>query len=141
MRIGNIETDDEILLIAEIGNNHEGDFDLAKKMIHEAAEAGAQAVKFQTFIPEHYASILNENRIKQLTKFQFSFEKFANLNKNPVTVLSIIGKELKTPSAFNGIDYKEYTTLLFQIRQELNMKSFLEIDSFFNYVYWNLKEE
>ncbi|TDD77198.1 restriction endonuclease PLD domain-containing protein [Flavobacterium caseinilyticum] len=83
---------------------------------------------------------IGENIIAEIL-MTYNSEKFANLNKNPVTVLSIIGKELKTPSAFNGIDYKEYTTLLFQIRQELNMKSFLEIDSFFNYVYWNLKEE
>jgi HKD family nuclease len=83
---------------------------------------------------------IGENIIAEIL-MTYNSEKFPNLNKNPVTVLSIIGKELKTPSAFNGMDYKEYTTLLFQIRQELNMKSFLEIDSFFNYVYWNLKEE
>lgn len=33
--------------IAEIGNNHNGDFYLAKKSIEEAAKAGADAVKFQ----------------------------------------------------------------------------------------------
>ncbi len=36
-------------LIAEIGFNHEGDLNLAQKMIHAAADAGANAVKFQTF--------------------------------------------------------------------------------------------
>ncbi|QGY38973.1 N-acylneuraminate-9-phosphate synthase [Pseudodesulfovibrio cashew] len=34
-------------IVAEIGNNHQGEFDVAKQMIDEAAAAGAQAVKFQ----------------------------------------------------------------------------------------------
>ncbi len=36
-------------VIAEIGFNHEGDLDLALAMIDAAAEAGAQAAKFQTY--------------------------------------------------------------------------------------------
>jgi sialic acid synthase SpsE/sugar phosphate isomerase/epimerase len=35
------------LLIAEIGLNHNGDFETAKKLVHEAALAGANAIKFQ----------------------------------------------------------------------------------------------
>ena len=38
-----------ILIIAEAGVNHNGDLDLAKKLIDIAAEAGADLVKFQTF--------------------------------------------------------------------------------------------
>jgi sialic acid synthase SpsE len=34
-------------IVAEIGNNHQGEFEVAKRMIDEAAKAGAQAVKFQ----------------------------------------------------------------------------------------------
>ena len=37
-------------IIAEAGVNHNGDFDLAKKMIYEAKKAGADVVKFQTFV-------------------------------------------------------------------------------------------
>ena len=36
-------------LIAEIGVNHNGDLNLAKKMIDGAVKSGADAVKFQTF--------------------------------------------------------------------------------------------
>lgn len=36
-------------VIAEIGVNHNGSFDLALKLVDVAAAAGAQAVKFQTF--------------------------------------------------------------------------------------------
>ncbi len=39
-------------IIAEAGINHNGDLDLAKKLVAAAAEAGADAVKFQTHIPE-----------------------------------------------------------------------------------------
>ncbi len=37
------------LLVAEVGFNHEGSLDTAAAMIRAAAEAGADAVKFQTF--------------------------------------------------------------------------------------------
>ena len=37
------------VIIAEIGENHLGDMDLAKKMIKAAAQAGADIVKFQSF--------------------------------------------------------------------------------------------
>ena len=35
--------------VAEIGNNHNGDLETARKLIRAAADAGADAVKFQTF--------------------------------------------------------------------------------------------
>ena len=43
-------------VIAEIGNNHEGSFDRAKKLVREASKVGASAVKFQTFRTEYYVS-------------------------------------------------------------------------------------
>lgn len=36
-------------VIAEVGSNHNGDFDLARQLIDEASTAGVDAVKFQTF--------------------------------------------------------------------------------------------
>jgi N,N'-diacetyllegionaminate synthase len=39
----------KVIIIAEAGVNHNGDFDKAKKMIEAAAAAGADYVKFQTF--------------------------------------------------------------------------------------------
>lgn len=39
----------KVYIIAEAGVNHNGQIDLAKKMIDEATRAGADAVKFQTF--------------------------------------------------------------------------------------------
>ena len=39
------------IIIAEAGVNHNGKVSIAKKMIREAAKAGADFIKFQTFIP------------------------------------------------------------------------------------------
>jgi N-acetylneuraminate synthase len=41
-----------VYIVAEIGINHNGDLNLAKKMIAAAAEAGVDAVKFQKRTPE-----------------------------------------------------------------------------------------
>jgi N,N'-diacetyllegionaminate synthase len=46
------------LVIAEAGVNHNGDLDLAKKLVEAAAEAKADFVKFQTFRAEKLASSL-----------------------------------------------------------------------------------
>ncbi len=43
-------------IIAEAGVNHEGSMDLAKRLIDEAKEGGAQAIKFQTYKAETIAS-------------------------------------------------------------------------------------
>ena len=40
------------LIIAEAGVNHNGDMNLAKKLIDVAASAGADLVKFQTFLAQ-----------------------------------------------------------------------------------------
>ena len=45
-----------LYFIAEIGINHNGNFDLAKKMIKFSKEAGADAVKFQK---RHIQSLLH----------------------------------------------------------------------------------
>lgn len=72
MKIGHVNLSEEVLLIAEIGNNHEGDFSLAERLINLAAEAGAQAVKFQTIDPTKLVSASEDERIKQLERFSFS---------------------------------------------------------------------
>ena len=44
------------IIIAEAGVNHNGDIDLAKKLVVEAAAAGADLVKFQTFLANKIVS-------------------------------------------------------------------------------------
>ncbi len=79
MNIGNIDTLTQVLIIAEIGNNHEGSYALAEEMIVRAAESGVDAVKFQTIIPERLISIQQTERIKQLKRFQLTYEEFRKL--------------------------------------------------------------
>ncbi len=49
MKIGPYDTDKEVFVIAETGPAHDGNFLRAKQMIQDAAEAGAHAIKFQTY--------------------------------------------------------------------------------------------
>ena len=46
----------KVLIIAEAGVNHNGDLNLAKKMVDAAEDAGADYIKFQTFNPEKLVS-------------------------------------------------------------------------------------
>jgi N,N'-diacetyllegionaminate synthase len=45
-----------VIIIAEAGVNHNGDYELAKQLIAAAADAGADYVKFQTFKTENLVS-------------------------------------------------------------------------------------
>lgn len=81
MKIGSVDLAREVLVVAEIGNNHEGSYALAEEMIGRAAETGAQAVKFQTFIPEHYVSSQDQARLERLRKFALTFDQFGKLAK------------------------------------------------------------
>lgn len=83
---------------------------------------------------------IGENIITEIL-LSYNPTKFANLNDNPLTVLKLLGKGFPPISSFKGESYAEYVTLLDKIKIELEMNSFLEIDSFFNYVYWNLMDE
>lgn len=49
-------THSRILIIAEAGVNHNGDLDMAKRLIETAAAAGADMVKFQTFSADRLAT-------------------------------------------------------------------------------------
>ena len=46
----------DIQIVAEIGCNHNGSVETAKKMMFEAKNAGVNAVKFQSFVPEKLVS-------------------------------------------------------------------------------------
>lgn len=79
MMIGKVDLGSRVFVIAEIGNNHEGNFAVAREMLARAAETGVDAVKFQTFIPEHYVSSVDAARLERLRRFQLSPEQFAQL--------------------------------------------------------------
>lgn len=79
MRIGDLDTAERVLVIAEIGNNHEGSLALAEDLIGLAVEAGADVVKFQTIVPERLVSSWQTERIAQLRRLCLPPEAFGHL--------------------------------------------------------------
>jgi N,N'-diacetyllegionaminate synthase len=79
MRIGSFDTEKRVLLIAEIGNNHEGDVSVARELVEEAARCGADAVKFQTFRTEHYVRAADAERFERLKRFELPQEDVTGL--------------------------------------------------------------
>ena len=78
MQINQIDTDKQVFIVAEIGNNHEGDFGVAQELVRKASSAGVDAVKFQTFLPEYLAGG-DHIRFERLKGFQFSYDQFSKL--------------------------------------------------------------
>lgn len=106
----------ETFIIAEAGVNHNGSFDLAKKMVQTAVAAKVDAIKFQTFLSEECISknatmaayqkkSLNDHDGDQLSmvkKLELPFWQFEDLNKicieNQIVFLS-------TPFDLKSVDF------------------------------------
>ena len=71
----------KIFIVAEIGNNHEGNFQLAKKLIYEAYRCGVDAVKFQVFKTDLFIHNQDEKSYKKFKKFELSQKKFLLLKR------------------------------------------------------------
>jgi len=82
----------KVLIIAEAGVNHNGSLNLAKKLIDVAVEAGADAVKFQTFKAEEVISEVapmaeyqkknvgkEKSQIEMVKELELSFDDFKEL--------------------------------------------------------------
>lgn len=111
------------------------------------------------FIKEHQNNTANEvfteakalvenvygARVNYVTEIMMTFQptRFANLNSNPITVLKKeAGVYFKAHSdSFSGQNYQDYCLLIEEICNELGLKNMLEVDSFFNEIYWLLKQE
>jgi len=52
MKIGKIDTNEKVFIIAELSANHNHSIQIAKDTIYAAKEAGADAIKLQTYTPE-----------------------------------------------------------------------------------------
>jgi N-acetylneuraminate synthase len=73
-----IGENEPVYVIAEIGLNHNGDVELAKRLIDVAADAGAQAVKFQKrtpalSTPEHMKSTPRETPWGTMTYLEYRY--------------------------------------------------------------------
>ena len=79
-------------IIAEAGVNHNGDLRLAKQLVDMAKDAGADAVKFQTFKAEESTGmhaekasyqknndLMQETQLEMIRKRELPFENFAEL--------------------------------------------------------------
>lgn len=84
----------KIFIIAEAGDNHNGSLDLAFRLVDKAAEAGADCVKFQTFVTEEVISKraekaeyqkestgAEENQYEMVKKLELSFGDFRKLQQ------------------------------------------------------------
>lgn len=83
-----------VFIIAEAGVNHNGDMNLAKKLIDIAVDAGVDAVKFQTWqtellvtkeaIQAEYQTEntgVEESQYDMLKRLEFSYDEFRELKK------------------------------------------------------------
>lgn len=100
-------------LIAEAGVNYENSIHEALKMIEEAANAGADAIKFQSYKANKIASIYSPSYWdlnKESTTSQHElFEKYDSFNKKEYEILAEKSKEcgitfLSTPFDFDFAD-------------------------------------
>ena len=71
----------KIFIVAEIGNNHEGNIKNARKLIYNAKLSGADAVKFQIFKPDLFIHKNQIKRLNTLKKFQLTYNQFLSLKK------------------------------------------------------------
>ena len=108
-----------VYVIAEAGVNHNGDSDLAFKLVDEAKKAGADAIKFQVFFAKNLVAksakkakyqelntSLNETQYEMLKKLELSNETHLKLyeycQKNKINYLATAFDE----DSFNFLDKK-----------------------------------
>ena len=95
-------TNNRTYIIAEIGINHRGDIEIAKKLIDSAVRSGADAVKFQTYLTEKRALKGNIEMFDLLKNLELPFEAFKELkdysNKQKIDFFS-------TPFDKESVDY------------------------------------
>jgi sialic acid synthase SpsE len=80
MKIGSFNTEDKVLVVAEIGNNHEGDARRAAEIVRTAADCGVDAVKFQTVRAAQLVSRRETARFERLKSFELTDAQFAELS-------------------------------------------------------------
>ena len=111
-------------VIAEIGNNHEGDVNLAAELIRLAAEAGADAVKFQTIDPMKLVNPKDTTRIQQLNKFKLSNDDYFYLHSIAAEVGILF---LSTPFSLDAVDFLSPLVPAYKISSgDLNFTQLLE---------------
>jgi len=100
-----MKKDRKIFIIAEIGVNHNGSIEIAKRLINKAAESGVDAVKLQTFKADNLliksapkalyqkkATGKEESQFEMIKKLELTFDDHKELirhcKKNKISFLS-----------------------------------------------------
>ncbi len=118
------ETNTPPFLIAEAGVNHEGDINKALDLIEKAANAGADAIKFQSYKAEKLASRFSPsywNLSQEATTSQFElFKKFDAFWKKEYEVLHKHCEKagiifLSTPFDNESVDFLDELMPVFKI--------------------------
>ena len=111
-------------IIVDIGVNHEGSINVAERLINDAFEAGANAVKFQSYKAEKIASTNSPaywDRIKENSESQFElFKRYDNFGSDEYTYLAGYCQKLgidflSTPFDLDAVDYLESLVPAFKI--------------------------
>lgn len=92
-----------VIIIAEAGVNHNGELDKARKLVDIAAEAGADAVKFQTFSAERLAATSAPKASYQKDTTDASESQFEMLRK--LELPASWHEELQTRAHQKGIEF------------------------------------
>jgi N-acetylneuraminate synthase/N,N'-diacetyllegionaminate synthase len=110
----NINFNQSCFIIAEIGLNHNGDYQLAKESVIAAAKSGADAVKFQNFLTEDFLSdksILHtyKDGNNEITESLFDICKRSEFKKEWLPSLFKLCEDLgiiflSTPTSESGVD-------------------------------------
>ena len=124
-------------IIAEAGVNHEGSMELAKRLIDEAKEGGADAIKFQTYKAETIASKDSPSYwdlTKEPTDSQYRlFKKYDKFWKTEFEALARhcgdVGIEfMSTPFDVESANFLNDLMEVFKISSsDLNNKPFIDI--------------
>ncbi|SUY45706.1 N-acetylneuraminate synthase [Clostridium putrefaciens] len=114
--------DKRVFIIAEAGVNHNGNIEIAKRMVDKALEAGVDAIKFQTFISEQVVSkyaekaeyqnentLKTESQLEMVKKLELSFDRFMELKRYcDLKELEFLSTafDLDSIDFLNGLDMK-----------------------------------
>jgi len=114
--------ENKTIIIAEIGINHNGNFDLAKEMLHAAVECDVDVVKFQNFDADKLIlkHVLPKPHLRSLYKSQH--ERFRSIELSETQLIDLAeltnkyGKIfMSTPSDPDGVDFIDTIALAIKI--------------------------
>ena len=81
MELFGIDDTDRLVIIAEIGVNHEGNFKKAQWLIEALADTGVDAVKLQGYTPSRFISSMDPNRLQRVTDFMLGPDEHEKLSE------------------------------------------------------------